>query len=184
MIGIFIGSFNPPTLAHLDICLKLQNKFKQIVFVPVNTKDKYVVSIQDRIKMLNLYMHKYSFLKIDDIMINYSYLNYRIIDILKKKYGSITLIIGSDLLKKIDTFDNYLYLISKYSFMVVKRNNDNIEDIIKKKYSNISHNITILNYSNNISSSLARELIQKKKDTSGVLDDEITKYIIDKRFYV
>ena len=26
MIGIFIGSFNPPTIAHLEICLKLKNE--------------------------------------------------------------------------------------------------------------------------------------------------------------
>ena len=42
-------------------------------------------------------------------MKNYSYLNYRIIDLLKKEYGDIGIIVGSDLLDKLDTFDNYDY---------------------------------------------------------------------------
>ena len=40
MIGLFVGSFNPPTLAHLDICLKLKNEFNKIIFIPVNTNNK------------------------------------------------------------------------------------------------------------------------------------------------
>ena len=40
MIGLFIGSFNPPTRAHMDICLKLKNKFNKIVLVPVSSKEK------------------------------------------------------------------------------------------------------------------------------------------------
>ena len=36
MIGLFIGSFNPPTIAHLEIAQRLSNRYKKIVYVPVN----------------------------------------------------------------------------------------------------------------------------------------------------
>ena len=120
MTGIFIGSFNPPTLAHLDIVLKLQHDLSKIIFVPVNSNEKHLIAINDRIEMLKVYTRKYSFLKIDDIMKDYAFFNYRFLDLLHKKYGDIALIIGSDLLKKIESFDNYLYILNKYSFIVLE----------------------------------------------------------------
>ena len=40
MIGLFIGSFNPPTMAHLNISLLLLDKLEKVVFIPVNSKEK------------------------------------------------------------------------------------------------------------------------------------------------
>ena len=184
MIGLFIGSFNPPTKAHLDICLLLKEKFDKIIFVPVNSNNKHLIPIRDRINMLKFYTKKYSFLKIDDIMTNYSYLNYRIIDILNKKYNKITIIIGSDLLKKIYLFDNYKYLLDTYSFIVIKRDNDNIKKIIKEKYQDYANKFIGIDYVNNISSSIAREIIKNKDYNKDIIDKNIYDYIISKHFYV
>ena len=184
MTGIFIGSFNPPTLAHLDIVLKLHHDLSEIIFVPVNSSEKHLIAIDDRIKMLKVYTRKYPFLKIDDIMKDYAFFNYRLLDILQKKYGDITLIIGSDLLKKIESFDNYLYILNKYSFVVLKRENDDVERIIKEKYPRYSNKFKIVDYDNIISSSMARELIRKKQNNEDVLDKDIYDYIIKHNFYV
>ena len=51
MIGLFIGSFNPPTKAHIDICQKLKHSFSKIVLVPVNSKDKKLIDIHKRIEI-------------------------------------------------------------------------------------------------------------------------------------
>ena len=134
--------------------------------------------------MLKVYTRKYPFLKIDDIMKDYAFFNYRLLDILQKKYGDITLIIGSDLLRKIESFDNYLYILNKYAFIVLKRENDDVERIIKEKYPRYSNKFKIVDYDNIISSSMARELIRKKQNNEDVLDKDIYDYIIKHNFYV
>lgn len=184
MIGIFIGSFNPPTLAHLEICLKLQKDFKQIVFVPVNSREKYLVRMQDRINMLNIYTHEYSFLKVDSIMKNYSYFNERILFMLKKKYGDIKIILGSDILEKMDYFDNLDSLLKNYSFIVITRNLLIPSKIIKEKYSLYQDNFTILEYHRNISSSKVRYNLQNNASCDNLLHPKIEEYIEVHKLYV
>ncbi len=184
MYGIFVGSFNPPTKAHLEICLELQNRFKKIIFIPVNTKAKHLVSLYNRIAMLRFYTKKYSFLEIDDIMKDYSYFDYRIVDLLKNKYHNIEIILGSDILENIDQFDHYLYLLKTYRFTIVTRNSTDVYDIIQRKYSKYQDNFTVLSLQIDISSSIVRELIQKKKSTKDFLDQEIDDYIKNNHLYV
>ena len=177
MIGIFIGSFNPPTLAHVKICLKLSKCLKKIVMIPVNSKDKNLINLDDRINMLEILKKKYSFLEVDSIMKDYSYLNYHIIDLLSEKYNDIAIIIGSDLLDKLDSFENFKYLLNKYSFIVIERNNYNSNNIIRKKYCNYQNKFTLVDFNNSISSTLVRNLLKQCKNTSSVLDRDILAYI-------
>lgn len=183
MIGLFIGSFNPPTMAHLEICLKLEKRFSKIVFVPVSSKDKNLVDIKKRIIMLSVYTRRFPFLKIDDIMKNYSYLNYRIIDVLKSKYHNIEIIMGSDLLDKLNVFDNYQELLNNYSFTIIPRDGYNPTDIIKKEFSKYQNKFYILNYNSDISSTKVRKLLEKNCDTTNVLDKEILKFIKENGLY-
>lgn len=183
MIGLFIGSFNPPTLAHLKICLKLKDDFTKIVLVPVNSKDKELISLNNRINMLEILKMKYDFLEIDNIMQNYSFLDYHIIDLLKEKYQNVKIIIGSDLLDKIDTFDNYKYLLENYSFVVIARYHYDAKSIIKKKYTSYQNKFNIIKFNNNTSSTMARELLKNKQDTKNVLDKDVLNYIIKHELY-
>ena len=183
MIGLFIGSFNPPTKAHLNICLKLKNEFKKIVLVPVSSKDKELIDISKRIDMLTILKNKYNFLEISTVMKKYSYLNYRIIDLLKNEYGQINIIMGSDLLDNFDKFDNYEYLLNNYSFTIIPRDNISVDKLIKKKYTNYQNKFKILDYQSNISSTLVRELLKEKKDTKNVLDSDILMYIKKNHLY-
>ena len=177
MIGLFIGSFNPPTLAHLEICLNLAKNLKKIVLIPVNSPDKELIDLDERINMLSIYVKKYPFLIVDNIMKKYSYLNYRIIDILKNKYQNITIIMGSDLLDQLSSFDNYEYLLNNYSFIIVERENFKAKDIINKKYWRYKNHFTIINYHSNISSSLARKLLKNGGRIENVLDLDVLDYI-------
>ena len=183
MIGIFIGSFNPPTLAHLEIALLLQKELKKIVFVPVNSKEKKLVSLEKRIEMLLLLKRKYSFLEVDNIMKDYSYLNYRIINLLRKKYGEITLIIGSDLLESLDKYDNYQYLLENYTFLVIPRSNQSVEKMIHEKFLDYQKKFKIINYKSDISSSKVRELIKLKKDYKELLDKDVYLYLKTHQIY-
>ena len=182
MIGIFIGSFNPPTLAHLEICKKLKKEFNKIIIVPVNSRDKHLASFKDRVNMLNILTREYNYIEINDIMNNYSYLNYRIIDLLKEEYGSISIIIGSDLLDKIDSFDNYEYLLNHYSFYVLTRDND-VNELISKKYFKYKDKFKIIEFNSNISSTMARCHINNNLDTKNILDRDVFNYIKEHNLY-
>lgn len=183
MVGLFIGSFNPPTLAHINICLKLKDDFEKIVLLPVSSKEKYLIDINKRIEMLSILKNKYRFLEISDIMKKYSYVNYRIVDLLKKEYGELNIIMGSDLLEKLDSFDNYEYLLINYCFTVIPRNNRNINKIINDKYKDYSSKFKILDYQSNISSSLVKELIKENRDVSDFIDKDILDYIKKNKLY-
>ena len=184
MIGIFIGSFNPPTKAHYEICLKLQKKYSKIILVPVNSTSKHLVSIYDRINMLRVYTHKNPFLDIDDIMKNYSYFNFRVLDLLKNKYQKIDIIIGSDLLKNIKYFDNYEYILKNYHFIILTRDNHDVQKIIKENYLKYQDSFEIMEYHNNLSSSLVRERIKNKDNYKDFLDKDINEYIMKHHLYV
>ena len=183
MIGLFVGSFNPPTKAHMNICMKLKNKFSKIVLVPVSSKDKKLLDINRRIDMLNILKKKYNFIEISNIMKKYSYLNYRIIDLLKKEYGEINLIMGSDLLEKLDSFDNYDYLLQNYHFTIVPRGNTDANKLINEKYYQYQDKFSILKYHSNISSSLVKEYLKNNKNVKSLLDNDIINYINDNHLY-
>ena len=120
---------------------------------------------------------KYPFLEISDIMDNYSYLNYRIIDLLKDKYGKINLIMGSDLLEKLDSFDNYNYLLENYTFTIIPRDKFDVESLINEKYYDYKDIFNIIDYQSNISATKVRELLKTKQDLSNFLDIDIYNYI-------
>ena len=182
LMALFIGSFNPPTLAHLEISLNLKNNFNKIIFVPVNSKNKKLINFRDRLNMLLIYKRKYSFIEADDIMLNYSYFDYRILDILNKKYHDNTIIIGSDLLKNIKLFDNNEYLLKKYIFYVISRGDD-VLNIIKKDYNRFQNSFKIIDININISSTMARNMIKNNEDLTKILDDDIVSYIRNNHLY-
>ena len=183
MIGLFIGSFNPITKAHIEICDKLKDRFEKIILVPVNSNDKHLVSLKDRIEMLKIIVRKKSYLEISNIMKNYSYLNYRIIDLLNDQYKNINIIMGSDLLEKFDKFDNYNYLLEKYMFTIVPRDNIDVKKIINNKYQDYLDKFSILDYHSDISSTMAKECLKNNLDTKDILDEDILNYIKEHNLY-
>ena len=183
MVGVFIGSFNPPTKAHLDICLKLEKDFSKIVLVPVNSNNKNLININDRINMLNILKRKYSFLEISDIMKKYSYVNYRIIDLLNKEYNSINIIMGSDLLEKFDTFDNYDYLLNSYNYTIIPRENIDVNKIINDKYKKYKDKFRVIDYKSNVSSTIVKEYLKENKDLTNMIDKDIYCYIKENNLY-
>ncbi len=183
MVGLFIGSFNPPTKAHLDICLMLKDSFEKIVFVPVNTTEKHLVSFKKRVDMLNIYVRRFPFLEISSIMNQYSYFDYRILNLLKERYHDVEIIIGSDILANLSKFKAKDYLLENFIFHVITREKYNAEEIIKREYQDYQDKFYLHEYHSDISSSLCRDLIKKKQDLKNFLDDEIFSYIEENDLY-
>ena len=189
-IGIFVGSFNPPTKAHFKIGhLLFKNKvLDEIVFVPCNSlaKKKELLNIKDRFTMLNNYCQKYPYFQVSDIEIrngkeNFSYLE---LAILQKDYSNpLYIVLGADNLLNMHNWNNYEDLLHNYQFIVIKRLNIEIDDIINKYYSNYKNHFTIIDFNNNISSSKVRDLIKNRKDLNNYLDQEIIEYINKNNLY-
>ncbi len=173
--GIFVGSFNPITKAHLEIKDYLINNkiVDKIIYLPINNQRKKRLDINIRINMLNLIIDNFS--EIDNIMLNYDKFNYLVINELEKKYDNMYFILGTDVYKYFHTFDQYEELLKKYHYIVINR-----DDAIKT----MDDNIIFVDYHNNISSTKVRELIRKKMDYSNYVDNRIEKYIKEHNLYI
>lgn len=181
--GIFVGSFNPPTKAHFQIGHYLYNNhyLDEIIYVPVNSIKKNNINITDRVNMINLYIKDYPYLKINNIEVingnkNFSYKD---MNILKEEYKSdLYIIMGADNFNDLINYDNYEYLLKNYYFMIINRNNINIEEIINNHYLKYKNKFTIINFNNDISSTKARNNINEN-----YLDKKIIDYIKSNDLY-
>ena len=184
--GIFIGSFNPPTKAHLEIAKLLYNEklVEKIVFVPVNNDKKDLVSIEHRINMLNEYCNDFNYLEVSNIMKTYpNNFNYLVLEDLSIKYNDLYIIMGSDLLNNFHNFDNYLYMLEKYHFIIIPRGNIDINSLINNYYGDYKNKFIILNYYSDISSSLVRLNINNERVASEMTDNHILDYIKENNLY-
>ena len=177
-IGIFIGSFNPPHLGHLDIIKHLLNKkyVDKILIVP--TKNYWnktnLIDINKRIAMLKFYENDN--IKVDTSNNNYQY-TYQLMRKLKKEYShdELYLIIGADNIINFKKWKNYEELLT-YNIIIMTRNNI---DILKYT-SHLTGKFTVVNDYNftDISSTKIRNnLFLNKK----YLQEEIYHYIIENK---
>lgn len=179
-IGIFIGSFNPPHLGHLDIINYLLNKkyVDKILIVP--TKNYWnktnLIDINKRIAMLKFYENDN--IKVDTSNNNYQY-TYQLMRKLKKEYShdELYLIIGADNIINFKKWKNYEELLT-YNIIIMTRNNI---DILKYT-SHLTGKFTVVNDYNftDISSTKIRNNVFLNKK---YLQKDIYHYIIENKLY-
>ena len=181
--GIFIGSFNPITNAHINICNQIlkEKLVKKIIIIPVTNKKDNLININERINMIHMITSKN--IIIDDLCKNQNNFNYKTLDIIKEKYKDISIIIGSDILINIKDFENTEHILKNFNFIVIPRSNINNNEIINKNYKNYKDRFIILNYKSNISSTLVRNNIKNNKSNNNYLNSKIEKYIISNNLY-
>lgn len=190
-IGIFGGCFNPPHKMHKNIPLELINNgyLDKVIYVPTgdsyNKKD--LTSFETRYNMVRLMISGNDNLLVSDIgNKNYEY-TYQVLDYFKGIYkqDDIYFICGSDNLNEFDTWKNYEYILGNYKLLIIKRNSDNIDEILKK-YNKYKKNIVISNIKEKyLSSTIIRNNIKnnKKEISKKELDDSVYKYIENKKLY-
>ena len=179
-LGIFIGSFNPPHIGHLDMINYLLNKkyVDKVLIVPTgNYWDKTdLLDINKRIDMLKFYENDK--IKIDTTNNNYKY-TYQLMRKLKDDYNDfqLYLIIGADNIINFNKWGNYLELLS-YDIIIMKRNNIDIS----KYTSKLNGKFTIVDDYKfiDISSTKIRNNIYLYKK---FLDSNIYKYIVENKLY-
>ena len=188
-IGIFGGSFNPPHNMHKNISIELLEKgyLDKIFYVP--TGDSYnkkgLINFNYRYNMLKLIIKNNSKLYLSDLgnKKDYEY-TYQVLDYFKKNnpYDDIYFICGTDNLNEFEMWKRYEYILENYKLLVIKRNDDNLEEILKK-YEKYKNNIIISNIESRVlSSSLIRNNIEKE-EIKNYLDKSVYEYIIKNNLY-
>lgn len=192
-IGIFGGCFNPPHKMHKDIAINLikNNYLDKVIYVPTGNfyKKDNLVSDIDRYNMLKLMLKDTSNLEVSDYEFGKLKYTYQTLRYFKKKYSNddIYFILGSDNLKELDSWKEYEYILSNFKILVIKRNNDNIDEIINKYYKwkdNIITTDISLNY---ISSTQIRNNLKELGTinmNSLMIDKNVLEYIIRNKLYL
>ena len=179
-VSLFVGSFNPITLAHESIVKDLikDNIVDYVYFLPVNSSKLDLISIDNRIKMINLIKNK----KIEVLNIyNYSKNGLFNYDVLKNIDLNIThIIVGSDLLFKFNTFKNYKDILDKYYLIVINRDNNTLE-YLNNNYKEYLDKIIFIDKKYEGSSKKAKE--QLKNNNNIYLNNKVLDYIMKNKLY-
>ena len=197
MIGIYGGSFDPIHLGHLKTAttlkteLRLDHLFLLPCCEPVH-KDGLKYPSNDRLKMLNLALEKFSTLEIDSREINRGGGSYMIDTLyeLKQIYRDepICLIIGMDSFLKIKTWKDWqefsklvhLVILQRQGFNIIDSSLDSFHSTKEVNELRLESN-GLLYFSNcpkiNISSSDIRSRIAANQNLDDLLPKSIINYL-------
>ena len=196
LIAVFGGSFNPPLNSHFSIAEQIINEYENIekvIFVPVNSKYQKpgLLENEHRYNMLKLVCDKNSNFLVSDIEIKNDRQLYTIepLEFLQKEYPDniICFIIGTDNLKIFSKWWSAKELVSKFKILVVERDEDNMEEIIKKDEFLLENKNSFIklkeNIKSNISSSFVRDKLKRNKSIRYLTPDEVYYYIKENDLY-
>lgn len=179
-IVIIGGSFNPPTNAHLMLAeiTKKQISANYVLFVP--TKISYMMEwkkyqnsdiLSDDIRVQALESMENEWLKIERCELDgiVSGTSYDTLNYIKNKYQTqrVYFAIGSDKLDEIPKWYNSEQLLNENKFIVIQRNNDDIQQLIQDSVFLKLHNESFIisdesdDSTQQISSTKVREAMDK-----------------------
>lgn len=202
--GFFGGAFNPPTCAHLELAKQVIKELSidKIFFVPVGNlyQKENLIDEKYRYEMLEKLCSKYEFLEVSNLEMNLKN-NLKAIDVfeiiiktykekIEKENLEIFFIMGSDNLVKMKKWKDAEKLISKYKYIILDREENDIEEIFKKNelLNKYKSNFKILekNKQEKVSSTKVREYIKQndEKKVCEMIPEEIYEYIKDKKLYI
>lgn len=196
ILAIFGGSFNPPLNSHFSLAEQMLTEYKNIekvIFVPVSTKynKKGLLSNEHRYKMLKLVCDKNDFFEVSDIELKQEEQldTLKTLELMQKEYPDYTLCftMGTDNLKLISEWRLAEELVTSFKFLIIERDEDNMDEIIQNDQFLIKHQDSFLkvkeNIRSNISSTFVREKIKREKSIRYLTPDEVYFYIKENNLY-
>ncbi|WP_373261885.1 nicotinate (nicotinamide) nucleotide adenylyltransferase [Hungatella hathewayi] len=196
-IVIIGGSFNPPTNAHMMLAEITKKKINAsyVLFVPAKISymmewKKYQNSdiLSDDIRMQALESLENEWLKIERCELDgvVSGTSYETLNYIKNKYQTqwVYFAIGSDKLEEIPRWYNSEQLLKENKFIVIQRNHDDIQQILKESAFLKSHKESFIicdesdDSTQQISSTRVREEMCKGDY------DEIIKMVPDSVYHI
>ena len=187
-IGFFGGCFNPPTIAHIALAKKTlaEAELDKVIFVPVGDfyKKKELAPSRERYNMLKLVCDGLNNIDVSDIELSIKENLYAVdaFKLIQDNYSNddIYFIMGADNFINLMNWKDGKELIEKYKYIVLERENIDIEDYIignLKEYKNKIFVIKNEEYGD-FSSSKFRE----NKDFS-IIPNKVLKYIEENNLY-
>lgn len=196
ILAIFGGSFNPPLNSHFSLAQQIVNEYENIekvIFVPVNSKyqKEGLLENKHRYNMLKLVCDKNENFIVSDIELKQEKQLYTIetLELLQKQYPNniICFTIGTDNLKQISTWGEAEKLVTDFKILVLERDEDSMDEIIKKDTFLLEHKDSFIklkeNIRSNISSTFVRDKIRRGKSIRYLTPDEVYYYIKDNNLY-
>ena len=183
---VYGGSFNPPTIAHLEIIHHIWKDYKpdHLIIMPVGTnyeRKTILASNEDRINMLKILTKNLPNIIISDEEMKGDYKGtYHTLKKLSVKYDDLVFVLGADNLLELDTWINPDGLLEEFSFLVFTRDDIDVKKIIDEKYAKYKNHFMISNLHLHVSSSMIRENFEDKKN---LLTNEVYDYIKENNLY-
>ena len=197
VIAIFGGSFNPPINSHLLLAkqiLKKNSNIEKIIYVPVSTKYKKegLAEDKDRVNMLTIICNKEQKLEVSTIEMDSKNQLYTIetLNYFRNRYKNydIYFIMGTDNLKELETWHTPKKILKKYKIIVLEREKDNLEEIMKSSNLLKNNKKSIIKIDGidkiDLSSTMIREKIKKGEDIKEFIDKDVLKYIKENKLYL
>lgn len=195
-IVIFGGSFNPPLNSHFSLAEQIVNEYEnveKVIFVPVNNlyEKADLLTNEHRYNMLNLVCSKNPFFEVSRVELDSRRPLYTIetLTLLQEEYPDkkIVFTMGSDNLKQLSTWEKAEELVNKFKILVLERDEDNMDEIIKKdKFltDNINSFIKVKNnVRSNLSSTFVRKKIREGKSIRYLTPDEVIFYMEENNLF-
>jgi nicotinate-nucleotide adenylyltransferase len=196
-IGILGGTFNPIHIGHLIIAeqCKEQLNLDKIIFIPNGNpphKSKNIIDKNHRFTMLSLAIEDNKYFDISDIEIKKEEPSYTINTILELKRDNnneIFFIMGDDSLFNIKSWYKYKNLIEECNFIVFPRENtldiSNYNKFISNELNADTSKFNFISFPLvNISSTLIRNMLEKKNSIKYLVPDKVINYIDSNKLYL
>ena len=186
----YFGTFNPVHLGHIKTAKDIISYlgFDKVVFVPVFApchKEVLTDSV-DRLNMLKLIEDdKLTVSDIEFKLPKPSYSYRTVMEILKgkKKGEKVNYIIGFDAFINIEKWKNPEYLKENVHFIVLKRNGENRLEIEKLYNKGFDFEITDSISTIDVSSTEIRNKVKMGRDITGLVDENVKRYIEKNELY-
>lgn len=196
ILAIFGGSFNPPLNSHFSLAEQILNEYEHIekvIFVPVSSKynKNGLLENQHRYNMLKVVCDKNEKFEVSDIELKQESQLHTLetLELLQKEYPDYELffILGTDNLKDIPNWGTPEILLSKFKILVIERDEDNMDEIIKSDNFLKTYKDSFIkvkeNIRSNISSTFVREKLKRGKSIRYLTPDEVFLYIKENNLY-
>lgn len=185
MILVYGGSFNPPTIAHLEIIDLLNKKLnpEKLIILPVGNKYTWkdnLIPFTDRMNMLRILTKDILNIEISDLENTNTYEGtFETLTKISQLYQTkdVYFVFGADNVEFLTKWMNYEALLKTFGFVIIKRKSYELNLEIFKKFKT---NHYVLEFDSEVSSTHVRSNIEKYRH---YLTNEVYQYIKEKSLY-
>jgi len=192
IIAVFGGSFNPPTVAHINLAKQILQKIKnveKVIFVPVSTKynKSGLGTDEERFNMLKSICDGEKGLEVSSIELDSTRQLYTIETLEKIQQqnpnNDIYFVLGTDNLKELETWHAASKLLENFKVIVLERDDDSIETIIENNGFLKEHRKAFIKLDEikkiELSASYIRELVKNGQSITGMVPKQIENKVIE-----